>query len=82
MIYRDGPSDGDDRRKRRAVTSLLPSEGDEREDDDLEWVVLEPSVSDSGTCSASASTSASGSSSIDDSLDIDIGDLCKHTHGI
>lgn len=76
QIYRDGgPPTRDDQRMRRAVTtSHLPEETAEEKGDELEWVVLQPSVTDSGTCSASAS-----GSSLDDSLDIDIGDLSKHS---
>lgn len=71
QVDRDGPSD-DAQWKRKATTPTPAYTTTEKErGDDLEWVMLDPSVADSGTASASGS-------SFDDSLDIDIGDFCKN----
>lgn len=59
-------------RVHRRATCPLPEELDR--ENDLEWVVLDTSsVTDSGTCSGS---------SLDSSLDIEIGNLSKQTHGM
>lgn len=56
-----------DSKKRRALSECLLSENE------LEWIVVDTnSVTDSGTCSGG---------SFNSSLDIDIGDLSKPTHG-